>query len=205
MQFPDHLKNVVTGSVVEVAGWLIGQEEFRFTCQRPRDGDSLLLTPGNFANFVVKTMPQTDAVQNLTRDCVCVGFSVTADELRHHRILQGREFRQKMMELKDKPDVTVSKSRQFRSVPFENILIFKEHIASGRPVQTAKQVKQGALSSTRRTNYGDQTPAFDFEVNVFENENLRCRSFVDLRETSRLDHSYRSASTGWSFDAAAEG
>ena len=100
------------------------------------------------------------------------------------------------MELKDKTHVTVSESSEFRSVPVENILIFKEHIAPRRSVQTAKQVKQSALSSTRRANYGDDTPGLDLDVNVLKNENLRCRSFVDLCQISRLDHSYRSASTG---------
>src|SRR5207237_1537633 len=129
-----------------------------------------------------------DAVQNLTRLQLRVGTSVTPDEFGHHRILERREFRQKMMELKDKTDVTISESSQFSSVPLENILVFKEHITSRRPVQTAEQMKQSALSSTRRANDGDNAAGLDLDVNVLENQNLRCRSFVDLREISRLDH-----------------
>src|SRR2546426_8862565 len=127
---------------------------------------------------MVEAMSQADAVQNLTRLQFRVGIGVPPNEFRHHCIFERCEFGQKMMELKDKTHMTVSESSELRSVPVENILIFKEHIASRRPVQPADQVQQSALSSTRRANYGDDTAGLDLEINVLKNKHLRCRSFV---------------------------
>ena len=84
---------------------------------------------------------QAGPLQNLSRHTFCIGTFAAPDEPRHHGVFQGREFRQKMMELKDKPDVTVAKSSQLRSAPLENILLFKEHLAARRRIQTAKQMK----------------------------------------------------------------
>src|SRR6266850_2069174 len=98
-----------------------------------------------------------------------------------------------MMELKDKTDVLVPESGQFLWAPFEDILLFKEHIASRRRIQTAEQVKQRALSSTRRTNYRHQTPVRDFEVQVVENRNFRARGFIDLRQVPGFNHRCLSA------------
>jgi hypothetical protein len=205
MQFTNHLENAVSGPVIQIPRRLIRQKQFGLADERSCDCDSLLFATGNLTNFMVQPVSQTNTVQNLTRVSLTVGSLVAADELRHHRILERCKFRQKMMELKDKPDVPVSKMRAFCGVPIEDILVFKEHITPRRRVQTAEQMKQGALSSTRRANYGDESAAPDFKSNVFENKNLRCGSFVDLREVSGLNHSYRSASTGWSREAAAEG
>jgi hypothetical protein len=77
-----------------------------------------------------------------------------------------------MMKLKDKPDVMVPEASQLCRSPLENIFVFKEHITASRPVQTAEQVKQSALSSTRRTNYRDEASGLDFEINILKNENL---------------------------------
>ena len=205
MQFANHLKNGVTGAVVEVARGLIGQKQFGLANQSPGYSDPLLFTPGDFTHLVVKPMTQTHTVQNLTRFDFCAIAVVTPYELRHHRILKSGKFRQKMMKLKDKTDMTVPELSQLYSLPLEDILIVKQHLTSRRPVQASEKVKQSAFSSTRRTNYRDQAATLDLEVQVFENDYLRCGAFVNLRETSRLDHSYRSASTGWSFEAAAEG
>src|SRR5437588_12809447 len=101
-----------------------------------------------------------------------------------------------MVKLKDKPDVMIPEASQFRRSPLKNAFVFKEHVTARRTVQPAKQMEQSALSSTGRTNYRDKAAGFDFEINVFKHKNLRGGSLVYLRETSRLDHSYRSASTG---------
>ncbi len=45
------------------------------------------------------------------------------------------------MELKDKPNMTVAKSRQLRRSPQENIFALKQHFTLGGRIQTAKQMK----------------------------------------------------------------
>ena len=207
MQFPENSEYMLAGPMIQVAGRLIRQKQLRTPNEGTRNRHSLLLPARNLTDFVVKTVRQPYSVKNPARRAFGFLTVIAPDQLRHHRVLERREFRQKMMELKDKPDMTVSKSSQFRSAPFENILSLKEHIPPSWRIQTAKQVEQSALSCTRRANDRNEFAAFNGEIDVLENDDLGGRPLVDLREIARFDHdySYRSASTGWSFDAAADG
>jgi uncharacterized protein YutD len=67
--------------------------------------------------------------------------AVTADQLRHHGVFKSREFRQKMVKLKDKTNVVVPEASQFGCSPFEDVFVLKEHIAPCWPVQPAEQMK----------------------------------------------------------------
>jgi hypothetical protein len=44
MQFSEDLKYMFAGSMVQVAGWLVRQQQFRPTHQSPCDRDPLLLS-----------------------------------------------------------------------------------------------------------------------------------------------------------------
>src|SRR5262245_39392965 len=97
-------------------------------------------------------MREPDTVKDPTRGCLGQTSVIPPDQFGHQRVLERGEFRQKMMQLKDKSDMAVPKSSQFRRTPLEDILGFKDHITPGRRIQAAKQMKQSALSSARWTN-----------------------------------------------------
>jgi hypothetical protein len=69
------------------------------------------------------------------------------NEHRHHSVLKGGEFRQKVMKLKDKSDMTVTEFSEFAGAPIQNVPGLKEHFASRRLVQPAQNVHQSAFSS----------------------------------------------------------
>ena len=148
MQVADHIEYNPTGPMIKVAGWLICKKQLRFAHQSAGDGNALLFSAGDLTNFVVKTLTQADSLQNLRCRSLCLFASTAANESRHHGVFKRREFGQKMMKLKDKPDVTVSEFGQFLRAPFKDILVVKEHVASCRSIQTAQHMKQRALSST---------------------------------------------------------
>src|SRR5215470_5911177 len=127
MQFPQHFKYMLASPMVQVPGRLIRQQKLRTADKRSCNSDSLLLSARNLTDFVIQAMPDPDSLQDLARRSFSLGSSVGTDQLRHHGVLQRSKFRQKMMELKDKPDMAIAKSRKRVSIPLENILIFKEH------------------------------------------------------------------------------
>ena len=90
---------------------------------------------------MVQPMPEPDSLQNLTRRRFGCGSIVTTNELRHHRVLNRRKLRQKMVKLKDKPHMPVAKSRQLGGVHLENILPLEQHRATGRCIQPAQEVQ----------------------------------------------------------------
>ena len=51
--------------VVEVRGRLVGEHERRVVCQRPRDGDALLLSARQVGRAVVETVAEVDPLEQL--------------------------------------------------------------------------------------------------------------------------------------------
>src|SRR2546423_493847 len=98
---------MLAGPMIQVSSRLIGQQQLRTRDKSSRNGDSLLFSARNFTNFMVKTVQKADSIQNMPRDSFGFRSIVATNELWHHRVLEGREFRQKMVELKDKPDISI--------------------------------------------------------------------------------------------------
>ena len=97
--------------MVQISGRFIRQQQLRTAHKSPGNRNSLLLTTGDLANFVVQPMRKADSLQNLPGDPFRFNPIAATNEPWHHRVLERAKFRQKMMELKDKPDVTISESR----------------------------------------------------------------------------------------------
>src|SRR5262249_25348248 len=134
MQLPQHFKYMLTGPMVQIPRRLIRQQELGAANQRSCNGDSLLFAARNLTDLVIQAMPDSDALQNLARRSFRCGSAVATDQLGHHSVLERGKFRQKMMELKDKSDVTVPESCKRVSTPLENILAFKEDFTPSRRV-----------------------------------------------------------------------
>ena len=64
----ENLHHFFTAAGIQVAGWLVGQDDRGFVDQRPRDGDTLLLPAGKFTGQVIQTFAQTDRFQG----CPCL-------------------------------------------------------------------------------------------------------------------------------------
>ena len=141
VKFTDHLENRLAGSVVQVPGRLVGQKHLRLPDQGPGNGNPLLFAAGKLTNFMLQPVRKSYPVEHSACSRLYIGPLVAPDQLRHHCIFNSRKFRQKVMELKDKPDVLVPKSGQFLWTPVKDILVFKEHIPSRRRVQAAEQVE----------------------------------------------------------------
>jgi hypothetical protein len=175
-------------TMVQISRRLVRQEKLRGTHQRPGNRDPLLLAARNLADFVIQAMTETDPFQNLAGGSFGLQAIVAPDEPRHHRILKRREFGQKMVELKDESDVTIPESGQLGSRPFEDILAVEQHLTSRGRIQGTEKMEQCALSRTRRTYDRDEVSASNFEIDVFEDDHMRRRRFVDLREVSGFNH-----------------
>ena len=95
------------GRFVEIARRLVGEEHGRLTDERARDGHALLLAAGERTRAMLEPMSESDAAQQLLGTRLRLAPGPAGDEERHRDVLDGREFRQQVMELKDESDVTV--------------------------------------------------------------------------------------------------
>jgi len=62
-----NLEHDAPGFSVECAGWLITQKNLRLFHDRSRDGDSLLLTPGQLRGEVVTSLCEPNPIERIVR------------------------------------------------------------------------------------------------------------------------------------------
>ncbi len=73
VELADELQDFFTGAAVEIAGWLIGQQQRWAIHQRPRQRGPLLLAPAELAGAMVANKPQ------LTTSNLFLGIGVLWD------------------------------------------------------------------------------------------------------------------------------
>ena len=61
------LQNSLARVRIEIARWLVSEQNRRIVCQRAGDGDSLLLPAAQLIRTVVKASAQSQQIQKLTR------------------------------------------------------------------------------------------------------------------------------------------
>jgi hypothetical protein len=195
MQLAQDLENMFTGAVIEIAGWFVRKQQLRAGNKCPRDSHSLLLPAGNLADLMAEAMAKAYSFQNLPGCNFRFPAIVAPDKLGHHRVLNGRKFGEKVMELKHESDVPIPEAGQLLRTPPENVFIPQENFASRGIVQAAHKMQQRALSRSRWSDYRHELSLFDGQVQVLEDDNVRRGSFVDLRQIPRFNHSRSSLIT----------
>ena len=67
VEFLEQAHDLDAGAGVEIAGRLVGQDQFRLVDQGAGDGDALLLSAGKLAGMMVAPVAQADFLQRLRR------------------------------------------------------------------------------------------------------------------------------------------
>ena len=93
---------------VQVAGWLIGQDQFRLIDQGSGDGDPLLLAAGELGRPMVKAITQAHADQRLGRFRF---VSHAVEVLGQHHVFQSRKIEDQVKLLEDDADDVPPESR----------------------------------------------------------------------------------------------
>ena len=66
-QIRQQRKDFFAGPFIQIAGWLVGQQQGRIAHQRARDGHALLLAAGEFTRAMLGPVRQPDFIQPLFR------------------------------------------------------------------------------------------------------------------------------------------
>src|ERR1700722_19767284 len=110
MKTADEIEDHGGGEAVEVAGRLVGEENFRVGDQSACDGDALLLAAGKFASAMREPGAEFNFVQPLLRTSEGRSLRFTPGEQGHRYILQRGKFRQEEMKLPDIAAFGIAKS-----------------------------------------------------------------------------------------------
>ena len=111
VQSGNQVEHGFRGRPVQITRWFIRQQQLRFVDQGARKSDSLLLVARKFARAVMSARLESDLAEPPGRLTVNVMPGMSAHQQRHGYIFQCREFREQVVELPDKPDLTVSEVR----------------------------------------------------------------------------------------------
>ena len=104
------IEHVAAVRAVEIAGRFVGEDQRRIVGQRPRDRDALLLAARQLRRIVMTAIVQSDFVEQRLR--ARRGIATAGDLHRHLDVLDRRQRRHQVEELKDEADLLAAQPRQ---------------------------------------------------------------------------------------------
>ena len=105
MQILHQRQDVGAGLRVEVAGRLVGQQDRRIHGQRARDRDALALAARELVGKMIQARAQLHQVEQLARPIVDLLARPAAQMQRQRDVLDARQARQQIEELKDEAEL----------------------------------------------------------------------------------------------------
>jgi len=105
------VEDTAGSNLVKVACWLVGQEQAGVANQGAGEGDTLLLTAGEFAGAVIGAVFEANFVEPVCRHGERFPSRIAASEQRHGHVFQRRKLRQQVMELPYVADFPIAKGR----------------------------------------------------------------------------------------------
>ena len=157
---------------VQISGGLIRQENDRIVRQRTCHRHSLLFASRHLPSSMTQSVLQPHGGKEFPRHLLGLGPLPATHEAGNHHVLEGREFPQQVMELKNEADPAISQVRQSAVVHQGHILAPDPHRTGGRTVQRSEQVKQSRLARPTRPDDGHGLPRLNFEIQPSENLQL---------------------------------
>src|SRR5439155_6565493 len=124
---------------VEIAGGLVGKNDFRLIDQRPRDGHALLLAAGELNGEMRQAIAEADALQRFfgllfVRDAMEI--------LREHDVFERRKIRYEMKLLKNEADFFRPIADQLVLAKFREIDVINDDMSGSERVQPAKNIHE---------------------------------------------------------------
>ena len=107
-QFGNEFVESLTRRIVEIARWLIGENDLGLICQRPGHGNSLLFAARQLTRLVMQSILQPNPFEKHPGAIPDTAPVFSPDKSRHHNVLQRRELREEEVKLEDKTDDTVA-------------------------------------------------------------------------------------------------
>ena len=159
-------QNVLAGLGVEIAGWLVGQQDGGFGGERPGNGDPLLLPARQLAGQVLQLLFQAKRRHNFPDKgfVYCPPIQLDGQD----DVLPYAEHRHQIVGLEYKADLPPPEDGQLLVLERKDILAVHGYFAGGGAVESAQHMQQGALARTRRAHDGYKFSLFHRKVHPIQ-------------------------------------
>src|SRR5829696_8947730 len=161
------LDDAGAGVTVEVARRLVGEEDARRVAEGPRDGDALLLAPGELVGKVVRALGEPDAREQLPG--ARLGAAVPAQLERHLHVLLRREGGDELKALEHEPNFLTTEPRAVVLAQPGQVRAVELHRAARRRVEAGEKAEQRRLAAPAGTDDGDEGALWHGERHVAQN------------------------------------
>jgi hypothetical protein len=158
---PQKIKDQSTGEGVEIAGGLIGEEEFRRVHQSASDGDTLHLSTGELVRKAVAEAVEFDPAQTLVGDGA--GSEDASEQKRKLDIFVDSEGVEELKGLKDKADFVAAQNREGSVVEAGSWRAINEDGAAGGKVHGAGEIEEGGFAAAAASHECEEIACGDVE------------------------------------------
>ena len=166
--------------LVEIAGGLVGKNEFRLIDQRASDGHALLLAAGKLRGKMRQAIAETHAAQGVG-GLRLVGGAMKI--LRQHHVFERAEIRDEMELLEHESDFFRAIAHQLRFGELREVGAVDDDTPRSERVQAAENVDQCGFAGTGRSHQCDPFAGIDVEAERID----RAERAVLLRQRFELD------------------
>ena len=143
MQFGEDVEDNALVFGVEVAGRLVGKEDFRFVDECAGDADALLFAAGELFWQVAAAVVKADAFERGQRRCL-VGHAVVI--LRQHDVFAGGEVGQEVELLENEADGAGAESAAGFFVECGGVGAVQKNLSLARGIKAGEDVHQGGFA-----------------------------------------------------------
>ena len=119
------------GGGVELAGWLIGEDQGGRVCQGPGDGDSLLLAAREFVGAVAGASGEADGFEQFFGAAAAFTDAGSGDAEGEFDVFVGGEQRQQSEGLEDEADSVAAELGELALVVLGDVLVIDCDVARG--------------------------------------------------------------------------
>jgi 16S rRNA (cytidine1402-2'-O)-methyltransferase len=180
-------QDVRAGVGIEVARRLVGKQDRRVDRQRPRDCDALALASRKLVGQMIQAMPELHQVQQFLRTLHNFTSGPAAQMQRNRDVLQARERRQKIEELKNEADFVAAYVRQGVIGELAELRAVDRDLAGSRVIEAADQVEERRFSRAGRAHDPNHLTAGDFKIDAVQRRDAPL-AIIFFGDVGELNH-----------------
>ena len=188
VQIADQREDLLAGVRVEIAGRFVGEQNRRIDRQRARDRDALALAAGQFLGQMLQAMTELHQRRAAPSRARCTFAPRPAAQMqRQPDVLETRQRRQQIEELKDESDLVAPHPGQRLVGQAAERFAVDADVAGGRPIETANQIEQRRLAGAGRSDDRHHLAARNGQGDVVERGHLAFAGEL-LGDAVEVDH-----------------
>ena len=179
---------------VEIAGWLVADEEGWIGDEGASDADALLLSAGKLARLVPRPVGQPHDLERRLHMGAAIGSTEPGEQQRQLDIAFGREHRHQIVELKYESHMARPPMGELAVRQLVDALTADRNLALVRPVEPADEIQERGLAGAGRTHERQELAGRHLEIEAMQYLDALLAALVALDDVAEGDGAGHEAS-----------